>query len=400
VTGSSTDLDALHHELAAHPKREELAGWVREAAYAAADRRNARFPLNANDLPPNPEPAIEDATWNTSAGNVLLVLKDGAQSRTHTELVSGWLAIGVRADFPSTPEVEREAAARLVWLAAHSQCNAFSMIDRALDEGRGALWGAVAKLILDPSLGGEGFGRTEALVGAAALEDSTSEAASRALAELAPRLSDPVLKRMTKAEPPSAGPASTPASELSGQLSFAPRRAAVTFLLAITLVLPLIHLFRLIGRYVFAYKAPAKVNLSGRGLELEYRTELLGRVLRERSTLVPFQNLASVTREVRFSRLGMYAGLLALVIGSYVGMGLFVDAVRVPGGSATLLGMATLLIVLGLMVDFGLSSLSDSVRGTCRVVVVPRKGRPVCIGSLNPRDADAMLSSITARAGS
>ena len=166
----------------------------------------------------------------------------------------------------------------------------------------------------------------------------------------------------------------------------------------ITLVLPILHLVRLVGRYVFAYKAPAKVNLSVKGLELNYRTELLGRVLNERSTLVPLDNLASVTREVRFARLGMYAGLLALVIGSYIGMGLFVDAVRVPGGSATLLGMGTLLIVLGLLIDFGLSSLTDSVRGTCRVVVVPRKGRAVCIGSLDPRDADAMLSSITERA--
>jgi len=326
------------------------------------------------------------------------VLRSGAQSRADTQLVAAWLALGAAKDFPSTPESELEAAARLVWLAAHSQCNAFATLDDALGERQPALWAAVGKLLEDPSLGGEGFGRTEALVAAAALEDSESPAAREALAALAPRLSDPVLKRLAHEAPTAPASSETQASQLAGQLSFAPRRPVYTFLLAVTLVLPLLHLARLVGRYLFAYKAPAKVNLSRGGLQLEYRTELLGRVLRERSTLVPIENLASVTREVRFSRLGMYAGLLALVIGSYVGMGLFVDAVRVPGGSATLLGMGTALIALGLLIDFGLSSLSDSVRGTCRVVVVPRKGKAVCIGSLNPRDADAMLSSITEQA--
>jgi hypothetical protein len=58
VTGRSPDLDALHQELAAHPKRDELSRWVRELAYSAADQRNASFPLVAAALPPNSEPAV------------------------------------------------------------------------------------------------------------------------------------------------------------------------------------------------------------------------------------------------------------------------------------------------------------------------------------------------------
>ena len=104
--------------------------------------------------------------------------------------------------------------------------------------------------------------------------------------------------------------------------------------------------------------------------------------------------LARVTREVRYARLGLYAGLLALVLGTYFGMGLFVDGVRVPGGSASLLGMAVLLMVLGLAADFVLSGASDNARGKCRLVVVPRKGRRLCIGMLDPRRADQMLASI------
>jgi hypothetical protein len=97
---------------------------------------------------------------------------------------------------------------------------------------------------------------------------------------------------------------------------------------------------------------------------------------------------------VRYARLGLYAGLLALVLGTYFGMGLFVDGVRVPGGSLSLLGMAVLLMVLGLGADFVLSGASDNARGKCRLVVEPRKGRRLCIGALDPRRADQMLASI------
>jgi hypothetical protein len=224
------------------------------------------------------------------------------------------------------------------------------------------------------------------------------------VAELSSRLSDPALRRLAGGDSGDSGFPAKPelaasaGGELSGELGLAPRRPVLTVILALTLVLPLMHLGRLLLRYALAYKTPARLKLSDRGLELGYRVELLGRVLRERSLLVPLDNVATVTREVRFARLGMYAGLLALVLGSYLGMGMFVDAVRVDGGSATLLGMGTLLIVAGLLADFGLSSLSDSVKGTCRLVVVPRKGRALCVGSLEPQAVDTMLNGVAERA--
>jgi hypothetical protein len=101
-----------------------------------------------------------------------------------------------------------------------------------------------------------------------------------------------------------------------------------------------------------------------------------------------------VTRETRYARLGMYVGLIALVAGSYLGMGLFVDAVRVPGGSASLFGLAVLMMVLGLMLDFTFSNAADTVRGKCRMLVVPQRGRVFCLGSLDPARADAMLATI------
>jgi len=87
----------------------------------------------------------------------------------------------------------------------------------------------------------------------------------------------------------------------------------------------------------------------------------------------------------------LYAGLLALVIGSYFGMGLLVDGCRVPGGSFPLFGLGLLFIALGLVIDFLLSTLADSVRGRCRLVIVPRTGGALCVAALDPKRADRLL---------
>ena len=147
---------------------------------------------------------------------------------------------------------------------------------------------------------------------------------------------------------------------------------------------------------VFAYRRPATLRLCVNGLELNHRTELMGKVLRERAVVVPLSNLARVTREVRYARAGLYAGLIALVLGTYYGTGYFVYGLQVSGGldRAQLVGMAVLFIVLGLGLDFVLSHVTDGVRGRCRVVVVQRKGRPLCVGALDPTRTDAMLASI------
>ena len=153
----------------------------------------------------------------------------------------------------------------------------------------------------------------------------------------------------------------------------------------------------MLGKLGLAFKQPAEVRLSDRGLELSHRTELLGRVLRKRETLIPLANLARVTREVRYPRLGLYLGLIALTLGSYVGMGLLVDGARVPGGSLQLLSMGVLIVALGLAIDYGLTVLSDNARGRCRLVVEPKKGRRVCVGALDPARADAMLAALAER---
>ena len=392
MTGTSPPFGTMIDELSRHPHAAAMAQAVVGAAEAAAAARSPKFPRE-----PHPGLALPSAEgqgeFATAWGNCSEILQHGARSADQVALVGVLLALGLRPQFPSTPEQERAAAALLIWLAAHTSCHALEPLEALLGAEAHPLWHAVAALVEDPRSGGADFGRTESLIAAVSLSEAHSSAARDLAQSLAGRVHDGVLQSVLGGTGTAGG-----RTALVGELAPSPKNPWVTAVLAMTFVLAVTHVSRLIARYVFAYKRPAKLVLSQRGLEVTYHTEFLGRTLRERATLVPLSNLASVTREVRFARLGMYAGLVALVLGSYIGMGLFIDGVRVPGGSATLLGLAVFFIVLGLVIDFALSSLSDSVKGKCRILVVPHKGRTLCVGSLSPREADAVLTSVAEQA--
>jgi len=185
-----------------------------------------------------------------------------------------------------------------------------------------------------------------------------------------------------------------PVAELAGELSPPPRGVLVTALIMLSGFALVRAGCRLIGRVALGYKRPTELRLSDRGLEISSRAELLGRTLSESETLIPLSNLSSITREVRFARLGLYAGLLALVAGTYVGTGLLVDGVRVPGGSPSLLGLGLAAIALGIGLDYLLSVVLAAVRRTCRVVVVPVHGRALCVEGLDPTATDLVLAGI------
>lgn len=197
---------------------------------------------------------------------------------------------------------------------------------------------------------------------------------------------------------PEQSPAARPleaAMRLSGELATPPSSAFSSALLVLSGIALVRAALRLTARVAFAYRRPAELRLSDRGIEISHRTELLGRVLRDAETIIPLSNLASISREVRYARLGLYSGLLALVVGTYVGAGLLIDGVRVPGGSPSLLGFGLAAIALGIVLDYGLAVLWDAVRKTCRLVVTPHHGRALCIQGLDPNETDRALAELT-----
>jgi hypothetical protein len=383
---------AVVDELSSHSEAESLADYVRAVSLAAARARTQSFGSEAGALPEVDVAAPAREAADTPLGNVLTTLEQGARTTEERALLGTLLALGVGRELPGAPETELELASALVWLAAHTPVDPLAALDAALGDKADALWHAVARIAEEPRAAAEDFDLAESLVAAVALAASSSAQAHAAALALAERTTSPLLRTLL-----AGGPRADADTRLSGELSPAPHGPVATTLLAVSGILFVLGLARLIGRFALAYRRPARLSVTPRGLELTHRTEMLGRVLRDRATLVPMANLARVTREVRFARTGLYAGLLALVLGSYFGMGLFVDGLRVPGGSFPLLGLAVLVVVLGLLIDFGLSSVADSARGRCRVVVVPRKGGKLCIGELDPDRADAMLASVAAR---
>jgi hypothetical protein len=319
---------------------------------------------------------------------VLNALEHGPDGPAERQLLGALLALGAAKGLPES-DAERDAlAADLVWLATHTSIDALAFLDAALKDAAGEMWEAVAHVARDPEAVAPEFGRAEGLIAAAAIAASRGEIAHRARLHLSHAATDPGVRALA------AGAVTANAERLEGELSLPPFGPVVTALLTVTFVLFALQVGRILARWVLAFKRPASISIGPNGLELNQRTELLGKVLRERSIVVPLGSLVKVTRETRYARLGMYVGLIALVLGSYFGMGLFVDAVRVPGGSASLLGLAVLMMVLGLALDFTFSNAADTVRGKCRMLVVPQRGRTMCLGSLDPARADAMLATI------
>jgi hypothetical protein len=367
---------AIVRGLTGAPGLAALALAVQSAALAAAERGDASFGRGGTSL----ELGADEA--DTPYGNAKLVLERGVATSSEAALLGALVAIGV-GNAPSTLG-RAELARQLVWLAAHTPVDALLALDAALGERAGSLWSDLAELAADA-----GAPRVELLTAAAALRASRSKQAARAAHEARDRSADPLIRALLEGGE---------AARLSGEITPAPRGPVLTILLAITGLLLIVHAVRLLGRLALAYKRPAQVRLSERGLEVAHKTLLLGRVLRERETVVPMDNLARVTREVRYPRIGMYAGLLALVLGSYLGIGLLVDGARVPGGSPPLLGLGLLLLALGIGIDFALTTLSDSVRGRCRLIVEPKKGRRVCVAKLDPASADRMLAALAEHA--
>jgi hypothetical protein len=371
-----------------HPSLDALGHQVRERALHAARSRNARFPAQPERAPSSANlDEVPDA--KTPFGDILEMLSRGTSEPREVAALSALLALSLSTQVPSSPESELELAKDMVWLSAHTRLDVLRYLDPALGIDARPLWRALSKIAAMSFDEADDLGETEALVAAAALAQANSAAADEYSREALGQARSPAVRAVLfhRADAPTT-------AQLNGEIRPHPRRPFTTVVLTFTLILPIVQVIRLVFRYALGYHRPVALRLSNQGLELDQTTLLLGRVVRQKSTIIPLHGLARVTREVRYARAGLYAGLVALVLGSYFGMGLFIDALRVPGGSLWLFGLATLITVLGLALDFALSTVSDSARGHCALIIVPERGRALRVGALDTRAADAMLSAV------
>src|SRR5688500_3823473 len=131
--------------LLVHPHLNALADFVREAALGAAASRRADFAsrFHAGNALALPEKKVDAADANTPYGNVYSVIENGVETPVHQELLSRLLAHGVARALPDQVDQVQALAAHLIWLAAHTPCNALEFVDEALGDRAGQVWEAV-----------------------------------------------------------------------------------------------------------------------------------------------------------------------------------------------------------------------------------------------------------------
>jgi hypothetical protein len=373
--------------LSQHPRLADLAAVARASMAAAADARRAeREPERVQRAAADLGLTREDA--GTPFGNALDVLQRGPEDAAERALACALAAHVVALDPPKGADAMYRAVNDWLWLATHTPFDATGLLDKALGGAADEVWVAVTDRIRRIDQGQlPSLGKGEGLVAAAALASSPTKAAARSAGALAAEVEDRKLARVLRAA------AAEPAPPVLGELAPRPRGPVATTLLALTGVLVVMHLARLVGRLVLAYKKPAELTLEMDGsVRLRWRVELLGRRLGDRSVVVPRAALVRATREVRYPRVAIYAGLTALLVGSYVGVSAFVDGVRAASPSLLASGLA--IVALGLALDFALSSLAPGARGTCRLWLVLRDGAMLCVGRVDPRQADALLARL------
>ena len=221
-------------ELGRHANVANMAQAVVAAAEAATAARSTKFPLQPQPLSSAELPQDGSDLWSTEWGNCLEILQHGARSADQVALVRALLALGLKHQFPSTPEQEQGAAALLLWLTAHTSCRAFEPLEAVLGDDARSLWYAVASVLEDPTRGSADFGRTEQLIAAVSLREATAASAREIAREVAARLDDPLLRTVVEG-----GDAPSPLQPLLGELSPAPKNPWVTAVLALTFILAL-----------------------------------------------------------------------------------------------------------------------------------------------------------------
>jgi hypothetical protein len=329
---------------------------------------------------------LSGADTATPWGNALAVLERGPEDAAERSLAAALAALGF-AEQAAESGFDAERTARdLFTLAARTDLDATALLDDALGERAGAVWAAATKLVRRFDAGEAGaLDRGATTLAALALGAATSEAARRRRERLVD-LVDPALRAAVGSV------AAGGEEHFEGELGPAPRGPIATVLLALTGLLLVSAIVRLVLRYVLGLRRPAETAVGASSVVVRSKTILLGRTLRERETVLPREGLASAAREVRFPSLGLYAGLVALVLGSYVGAGVLTDGIR--AASPSLLGTGLAVLLAGVVLDFLLASITPGSRGLCRVVFRPKRGAVVCVESVDPKRADASLARL------
>ena len=382
----------------AHPHREKLAKITWEIGRQLEEQR-ARH-AHAEDIERARSAygiTLEDA--QTNFGNVLAILERGADDRAERAIVSAFMADGLLLQLRQQ-KASRATVSAVCFLGAHTGFGPLSALPvDVASADLASFYREVVAYARDLDQGKVPHAsRAELLVAVGALSEAVERFSddtelAQMVSRLAADLEDRVAARLVTTlafEAPSTEAISVPSGGiLQGKLAATPRSSWLTALQAVTGWALVRGLFVLISEHIFGFRRQVNVQLSRTGISIKGEVELMGRKLREIDVIYPLKGLSLVEREVRFPRLPVYLGLIALLSGTF--FGLMAVSWGLQATTTRLFVYGVLFLLIGVGLDFALTVLFPAVRRRCRLTVFAVKGRPISVVGLDVGEADRLL---------
>ncbi len=385
-----SDEPLLSEAITDHPRMDVLATLVFTAAMSAADEERVRLSDGIDELARDAQIGGEEGLI---AGHDLLGSMRGGDMADGgvRELLGRLMAEGVAIRMADeTVDFER-LAARLSWLSAHTAIDALWHLDEhAAGDKLGSLWTAVGAHVA--LLDAEGRDRGEAACALASLRRSQHPEARAMRGKIEDSLLDASLRDSAPEGENAPARVAEPRRRevvLSGERVSPPPSSLSLVLQAVTGVLLLRGCVYVISRWILRVERPIQLRFSPEGVTAKVELRLLGRTLRTAETRINISNLALAQTEIRFPRMGLYVGLTALAVGSYVGVKFMTEAALV--GSPSLIALGATVVGAGLMLDFLFSSLLPGRAEKRLVLLVPRRGAKLAVST---SDEGAMRAAL------
>lgn len=344
----------------------------------------------------------------TSAGNVIAILERGAENDAERTLLAVAMVRGLSAalDGAENDEARHALVTRFVrhvdFLELGTPISVWSVLPETLDAAHRPLVHAeLAQRVVDDGSGERGRAPAARARNAARLSALSRWADAEPSAKKA--LDDVIHTRSLDAATVALASALAPAgtvrptsasSELKGLLERPRTSAWVRGLMLVTGLALLGWLLRGLLALIGA-RREVDLRIAPTGIELEERTRAFGRVLRQTQSAFTFAGVRSVVREVRYPRLHLYAGAIALAVGVLVGGTWIFDGVR--GGDFRLAATGAALVLGGAALDLLLDVVVPARRGRVVVELAAERGRRIRIGDLPLEAADAFVGALRQR---
>lgn len=393
------DLDRAVEALEAVDEPAPLAALARDVLGGQAEAR-ALFAGAKLAEKKAEERGVTREAAETSAGNLLGILKSGAKTPLERALVAAFAVAGLE-DALAAGEDARATAFRFVrhadWLEVSGDYAVYPLVDRLLDPARaGVVWSELAQRVVDEGAGSGGERADVRARNAArltALGASKADAARRALRDvLATSGLDEATRRLAGAlAGEGADERAAVGSRVHGRIGRAPGGGLREVLRWISGWALVSWLARGVA-FLLGLRTEAELTLSGPRIEVKTRVSLLGRTVREGEETWRVDALEGASRQTRYPSIHLAIGALALSGGILFGSLVLFDGVR--SGELVLMLVAAGLVLGGAALDLALDILVPAQRGHVVLDVATRSRRPLRLTRVPLEQADAFLRAL------